>query len=366
MDTTEGRLLTRQWRDSRGGLELSFWLATATGPVRVRVEGERAVCFVDRDAVLPPGVHCERRALELRSMAGTPVDGLYFRRQRDLQDARAACRATGVQIHEADLKPSDRFLMERFVTGAMAVNGNAVARDGFTEFVNPAVRRSECRVGLRWISLDIETEGLDGRLYSIAVSGPDLARVYLVSATPVRGDACEVVCAPDEGTLLDEFFVWLSRHDPDLILGWNVVNFDLDFLQARCRRLGREFAFGRGGEGAAVLAPSMHDGPRFARLPGRVALDGIELLRGAFWSFESFELEHVAGELLGRGKAIEHAGPRVDAIDTLYATDREALVAYNIEDCRLAAEIFQHAGLIEFAERRSDLTGLALDRLGAR
>ena len=39
-------------------------------------------------------------------------------------------------------------------------------------------------------------------------------------------------CAVDEGALLDAFFAWLARHDPDLILGWNVVNFDLDFLQA--------------------------------------------------------------------------------------------------------------------------------------
>jgi len=364
LTTLEGCLLTRQWRDGPDGLELSFWLACEGGPARVVVRGERAVCFVDREASLPRGIACERRALELRSMSGSAVDGLYFRRQRDLQDARAACRATGVRLHEADLKPSDRFLMERFVTGAMRVQGEARERDGFVELVDPVVRRSDCEPPLRWISLDIETEGLDGRLYSIAVTAPELARVFLLSDVPVRCEGCEVVCAPDEARLLDAFFAWLSEHDPDLVLGWNVVNFDLDFLQAKCRALGRPFAFGRGGEAAAVLAPSSLDGPRVARLPGRVALDGIELLRAAFWSFESFELEHVAGELLGRGKAIEHEGSRVAAIDALYAHERKALVAYNVEDCRLAADIFEHARLVAFARRRSELTGLALDRLG--
>ncbi len=362
--TAEGCLLTRQWRDGPRGLELSCWLATVNGPVRVSVTGERAVCFVDRDATLPAGVDCERRALDLKTLAGAHVDGLYFRRQRDLQDARSACRAAGVALHEADLKPVDRFLMERFVTGAMAVHGPAVARDGYTEFLEPAVKRSDCKPPLRWISLDIETEGLDGRLYSIAVTGPDLARVFMVSDTPVECDACPVAVHPDEPALLDAFFAWLREHDPDLILGWNVVGFDLDFLQHRCKKLDRPFAFGRAGEGAAILAPSSLDGPRVARLPGRVALDGIDLLRAAFWSFESYELEHVARELLGRGKRIEHAGARVDAIDRLYAEDRAALAAYNLEDCRLAAEIFEHAGLVAFARRRSELTGLALDRLG--
>ena len=163
MTTAEGCLLTRQWRDGASGLELSFWLATAQGPVRVAVNGERAVCFVDRGAALPAGVNCERRELDLTSMSGVPVDALYFARQRDLADARAACRATGAPLHEADLKPSDRYLMERFVTGAMAVHGEPLAREGYTEFVNPAIKRSEAHVALGWISLDIGTGGLDGR-----------------------------------------------------------------------------------------------------------------------------------------------------------------------------------------------------------
>ena len=150
------------------------------------------------------------------------------------------------------------------------------------------------------------------------------SRVFLLSEYDVRVDDCEVVIASDESALLDAFFAWFEEHDPDLILGWNVVNFDLDYLQNKCKELRRPFAFGRGGEGAAILAPSMLDGPRVARLPGRVALDGIELLRAAFWSFESFTLENVAHELLGRGKNIEYDGSPVDAINRLYAEDRAA------------------------------------------
>jgi DNA polymerase-2 len=362
--TTEGCLLTRQWRDTNSGLELTFWLAADTGPVRVVISGERAVCFIDRDTSLPPRVRCERSALDLLSMRGNAVDALYFSRQRDLRDARTACRSLGMALHEADLKPSDRFLMERFVTGAMAVHGIARQRDGYVEYRNPQIKRSECHPALRWVSMDIETQGLDGRLYSIAVTGHDFAIVFLLSDVAVLSNDCEVIIAADEAALLDVFFAWFKTHDPDLIIGWNVVNFDLDYLQNKCKQLHRPFAFGRGGECAAILAPSLLDGPRVARLPGRVALDGIELLRAAFWSFESFELQNVASELLGRDKKITHDGSPVEAIDRLYKDDRAALVAYNVEDCRLVSDIFAHAGLIEFAQRRSELTGLALDRQG--
>jgi len=103
-----------------------------------------------------------------------------------------------------------------------------------------------------------------------------------------------------------------------------------------------------------------------------VVLDGIDWLRAAFWSFESFALETVARALLGRGKH-DLGGPpggnsgsrdKVGEINRLYREDRARLAAYNIEDCRLVTEIFARTGLVEFALRRAELTGLAMDRLG--
>ena len=43
---------------------------------------------------------------------------------------------------------------------------------------------------------------------------------------------------------------------------------------------------------------------RTVQLPGRVLLDGIELLRAAFYRFESFSLENVSRQLLGEGKLL--------------------------------------------------------------
>ena len=369
MQTLRAFLLTRQWRDTSNGLELSFWAASEQGPLRVVLDREEAVCFVERDAIAGDdalaGLRCRRRAVDLGTLEGNaPVDALYFRRQRDLVEARDLLRRRGIVPHESDLKPIDRFLMERFVTAGFAARGEVVRRPGYLEMRNPAVRRDDYRRELRWVSLDIETAGLDGALYSVALHSPEDERVLMVSDQPVHCDDAPVESLRSEGALLSRLFAWFAEHDPDLVLGWNVVGFDLDFIARRCRRLKMGFDIARGGERAAILQPGSPSGTHVARIPGRVVLDGIDTLRTAFWSFESFELEHVAQEMLRRGKRIEHTGDRVAEIIRLYEQDRARLAAYNIEDCRLVAAIFEKAGLIDFAMRRAELTGLAMDRQG--
>ena len=368
MHTLRAFLLTRQWRDTSDGLELSLWAASEHGPLRVVLAGEEAVCFVERDAMpgngAIPGVRCRRRALDLGTLDGAPVDALYFRRQRELVEARDLLRGRGVATCESDLKPADRFLMERFVTAGFAARGEVVQRAGHLEMLNPAIRRDNFRRELRWVSLDIETAGLDGALYCVALHSPEDERVLMVSDQPVHCDDAAVESFPSEGALLSRLFAWFAEHDPDLVLGWNVVGFDLDFIAKRCRRLRTGFDIARGGERSAILQPGSASGTYVARIPGRVVLDGIDTLRTAFWSFESFELENVARILLGRGKRIDHVGDRVAEIIRLYEQDRARLAAYNIEDCRLVAAIVEKAGLIEFSMRRSELTGLGMDRQG--
>ena len=368
MHTLRAFLLTRHWRDTTDGLELSLWAASEHGPLRIVLDGEEAVCFVEREAT--PGndslasLRCRRRTLDLTTLEGAPIDALYFRRQRDLAAARDLLRSRGVAPCESDLKPTDRYLMERFVTAGFVARGEAVRRSGYLEMRNPAIRRDDYNKALRWVSLDIETAGLDGALYSIALHAPDDERVLMVSDDPVHCDDAAVESLPSEGALLSRLFAWFAEHDPDLILGWNVVGFDLDFIARRCRRLGTGFGIARGGERSAVLQPGSTSGTYVARIPGRVVLDGIDMLRTAFWSFESFELERVAQEMLGRGKRIDHIGDRVGEIIRLYEQDRARLAAYNIEDCRLVAAIVEKAGLIEFSMRRAELTGLGMERQG--
>ena len=364
---TDGFLLTRQWRDRDHGLELVYWIATENGPVRAVVSDQKAVCFISRDSHPGPwaaNLAFERRPLELRSLKDQAVDGLYFKRQRDLRETRDAFHARGITLFESDIKPSDRYLMERFITGGCSVQGEAIQRQGYVEFRNARLSRKQCDVPFRHVSIDIETEGLTGALYSIAAASPDDAVVFVAASPRSAPPDLPIVWCADEKILIQQFFAWLERADPDLLLGWNIAGFDLDFLERKCAEFGLPFAIGRGDDRATILQPETSRGMVVARVPGRVALDGIELLRAGFWAFESFELDVVANQLLGRGKTIHNPHQRLEEIRRMYREDPVALAAYNLDDCRLVLDIFEKANLLAFARERAAATGLAMDRYG--
>ncbi len=341
-------LLAREWRDLDDGTRLVFWGVTAEGVGRVVVSRDEPVFFVDRDVPIAAG---RRQRVELSGMHGRPVDAVKFRSRRAALDERDRLRAVGTPPYESDVKPSDRWLMERFVTGAMRVRGRAQRRDGWTEIVDPVrVRAIDAPPPrpLRVLSLDIETDDLDGPLLSVAVAARGVERVWIVGPDL------------DEPALLRELLGWIARFDPDLLVGWSVVEFDLAVLERRCHLHGVPFSLGRGGERARVLDGS----PPVARVAGRVVLDGPQTLRAATYSFESYRLDDVARQLLGRGKKIAEGVDPVEEIRRMHREDPAALAEYNLEDCRLVLDVIDAADLLGFAIERQRLTGLPMDKAG--
>ena len=357
--------MTRQWRDTPEGIELIFWANTDDGPVRLVIPHQEAVCFISRNADLSRvNLPFRREQRALRDLHQRDADALYFRRQSDLNRFREMAGCGAIELAESDIKPADRYLMERFITRSFLIGGKSTQRPGYREFINPALKSCSREPALKRVSLDIETDGLDGALFSIAVATDTEEKVFLRAAQPPRSEL-NIQAEPDEKSLLNAFFSWLRAFDPDLIIGWSVVNFDLDYLEKRCKKWHIPFDMGRGRERATILQPRSDAQAKVARIPGRVVLDGIELLRAAFWSFESFALGNVAQVLLGKEKLIETQGAeKVAEIRRLYREDPAALAAYNLEDCRLVLQIFDHADLIAFALQRARLTGLPLDRMG--
>jgi len=357
-DEVEGFLLTRQWRESREGIALTFWLWTESGPVRVRVPPEDDVMFVERSTQTKDG---RRRELELTSMAGEPVDGVYFRSRRSLTRERERLRSRGEQALESDVKPDARYLMERFVTGGMRVRGELRDEGTFRDVVAVDVRAAEVTPALRVVSFDIESDGADGELFSVALTDGEVETTLVIGEGP---ESEGVVYVPDERVLLRELVAFVDARDPDVLTGWNVVDFDLAKLCERASLLGMPLLLGRGRDAAKVLLPSSRNGVAVARIAGRVALDGIATMRSATFRFESFSLDNVAKELLGRGKLVNDEEDRLGEIQRMYAEDKVALAEYNLEDARLALEIVQKARLVEFAVERQRLTGLPMDRQG--
>ena len=369
VQTFEGFLLTRNWRDTQGGIELEYWFATHSGPLCALVRGERSVFFLEQGQLeaarhlldAEPGL--ELKPVGLRSFSLLPVVAVYCPSYRQARRLADALRGLGMDPLEADINPADRFLMERFVMGSAVLQGEARQLARHIVLENPALKAAHYRPALKVVSFDIETamEGL--QLFSIGVhavtEGRHTRRVFMVGAG-AQQDFVQSCATQEEA--LQAFLDWLADYDPDVLIGWNVVNFDTWYLQRLADHLGRRLVLGR--DRRAVHWRELDDGERrTAQCPGRVILDGIELLRAAFYRFESFALENVAREILGEGKLL-HGSDRGEEIARLFQQDKTRLADYNLKDCELVSEIFERTAMLDFAIARTAMTGLNIDRMG--
>jgi DNA polymerase-2 len=320
------------------------------------------VFFMDRDnAWAPPGAF--RKSVELRSLRGKPVDALYFQTTSDLTRARSACESRNIPTYEADVNLVARFLMERFIKGGVSFESKPVKEENNTlYFSDPKVKGSNFIPDLKLLSIDIECS-LDMDLYSIAIYGNDLETVLMVD--PDHSDKTKAYQSfRTEQDLLAAFFRMVQEYDPDAFIGWNLIGFDLQWLARKCTALGIKFDIGTDGP-AELLAPGTYFNLWTARIPGRASLDGINMVRSAYIQTEDYSLATVAQNVLGRTKLIEKSGrEKVAEITHLFQTDKTNLAEYNLEDARLVYEIFKKLNLTQLAVRRSQLTGLALDRVG--
>ncbi len=371
--SSEGLILTRQWLEKPNGTALIFWLATEDGPMRVAYEQQESVCFFPSSQLplvkrtLAGKVRWRVGETKLKSFQSEPVSALYLQSQRQLFDVRDKLAAKGLHLLESDIKPTDRYLMERFVTGAAKVIGNIESHEGFKSADAPAMKPGEFRPQLRAVSLDIETDYDAEYLYSIGLYADDYATVLMVNDAVKERQETEkekLVYFPDEASLLRAFVEEITALDPDVIMGWNIVNFDFRCLQRFADRCKVDLAIGRDSQVIRWRQAREGQDRYYALLPGRVILDGIELMRSATYVFENFSLEYVAQQLLGRGKLVDDVDQRGAEITEQFHTDKVALAKYNLEDCKLVWDIFEKENLLGFAIERSLLTGLELDRYG--
>ena len=363
-----GFLLTRQWADDKDGVRLDLWLTTSQGPLAVSIHQQRALFFIrqaDEMAVtaLLGNIHgVSIRQLELKTFSQQAVSAVYFTSQQQLYRARDRLAQNGLACYEADIRPTERFLCERFITAAVDVDADYSS----DVLHNVRLQAGDYSPDFEIMSLDIESDYENDTLFSIAFVASEVKRVLMIGEG-LDNDFIEYVA--DERSLLKRWIEWVERIDPDILIGWNVVNFDLRLLHKRAQAFDFPLAIGRMATQPVWRKSQADSNHHFVLIPGRVVLDGIDTLRSATFNFPSFALESVARELLGRGKLIHennNSDPLYKAkeIRRQFHQEKETLAAYNLEDCQLVWEIFDKAELINFSIERARLTGLEMDRPG--
>ena len=370
MHTYTGFILTRNWRDTQAGIELEFWFSTDEGPICALVRGERSAFFLSEPEAAPARELLQRQSgvefkpVALKDFQLQPVVAVYFDSHRQARRAADILRENGLDPLESDINPAERFLMERFITGSAVLAGEPRQRGQHVVLNNPKIKSAFYKPALRVVSYDIETSMTGLQLYSIAVHGQyrgeTVSRVFMCGEG-ASGDNVETCGSQSE--LLQAFLAWIEAYDPDVLIGWNVVNFDTWYLQRVAKHEKKRLSLGRDGREIHWRDLDDEGQRKAAQLPGRVILDGIELLRAAFYRFESFSLENVSRELLHEGKLL-HGNDRGGEIGQLYLHDKSALAQYNLKDCTLVSDIFAKTALLDFAVARSHMTGLNIDRMG--
>jgi len=386
----QGFILTRQSQDRFGRTCITLWVKTATGPVKLEVLDELSVFFVTQsqqneaiNALKEAPINVEKiETLPLKTFTQEPVSGMYFKTMREFYAARDRLKHHNIKCYEDDFRPDDRFLMERFITANLSFIGAEKANFQTTAEQNKgsqigykAYSKVKCKtlpyhqadknIHLTMVSVDLECS-MQGELYSIGlyakVNNEDINCVLMIGE-PEETELEYIHWVENESALLIAFIEWIKAYDPDIMIGWNVINFDFSLFQKRCDLLGIKFAMGRDGT-EPYWRQNANSEQKFIEIAGRVVLDGIDLLRTATYNFSSFSLENVSNTLLNTGKKVKDVDNRVQEITDNFINNKQDLAIYNLEDCRLVWLIFEKTQLLEFAILRAQLTGLPIDRIG--
>jgi DNA polymerase-2 len=301
-----------------------------------------------------------------RTFAGEPVSRLEVETPPDVPGLRDRLHTAGIDTFEADVRFAVRYLIDRGIKGGCEIEGEARPGQGVTwVFDDPVLRAADVKVEPRVLSFDIETDARGERLLAISLYAEGIDAVLIVDerdrAMPERATRCV-----DESQALDAFCERIRAFDPDVITGWNIVDFDLTVLQRIAARWQHPFDLGRGPGSMRLRKAEGYFGSGQAFVPGRLVLDGIDLLRGAFVRMDDYSLDAVAREVLGEGKAVSgDVRDRLGEIQHNYAHDLPAFALYARTDARLAYDIVERLNVVRLAFARSQLAGMTPDRVAA-
>lgn len=172
---------------------------------------------------------------------------------------------------------------------------------------------------------------------------------------PYGGDGEYVYCR-SEAELLRRFFDYMYQKQPDVISGWNIWGFDLQYLINRSMNI-----FGEDTNIYKLLSPvrivkywkSRNEEDMNIDIAGVHILDYMDIYKWYGSKLERYSLDFVSNHVLGTGK-IDHS--EFKDLRELYDKDFDKFVEYNRVDCELVDELEDTLGYIRLIQALSLLT----------
>ena len=274
-----------------------------------------------------------------------------------------------IETYEADLKPHQQFLIENNILGTIEIQGPTETAEKIDKlFHEPKINPATYKPKLKIASIDIESDKTFNNLFCIGIHSDDFHKTFMITENK---NLKNVISCKTEAQALEKFKAQIIKLDPDIITGWNVIDFDFAYLKSLFEKNKIPFDIGRTNQEPRLRLESNFFRSSSINVPGRQVLDALNLIRDPFVAnspkmknikFETYTLEDVSQAILKKGKILK--GPqRHEEIEKLYKTDQQKLADYNLLDCQLPYEILEKNKIIDLAVERSQLTGLPLDRV---
>ena len=187
----------------------------------------------------------EPQPTDRRSIAGDPVSRLELETPQDIPGLRDRLHAAGIETFEADVMVCralfDRSRRQGRMRNRWELGTGRRHRPGVFE---RGYRPCSVDVRPRVLSFDIETDLEGDRLLAISLYAPGIDEVLIVDEGDRPMPDFARRCS-SERAALDLFCARVKELDPDVLTGWNVIDFDLAVLQRIAMRLNHPLLLGR-------------------------------------------------------------------------------------------------------------------------
>ncbi len=286
-----------------------------------------------------------------------------FAQPKEMAKLREEFHKYDIFSYEADIKFVYRFLMDHDIKGSIEIKGDYKKSENIDRvYQEPELNPIYYKPNLRVLAIDIETSMSMKNIFSISMYAKDFSKVLIVSNKKLEN--CESL--EDEKSLLVRFKEIIHKYDPDIITGWNLIDFDLKIIKEKFDEYNIIFNIGRSSQPGYLRFNSSFFKDSTANVPGRVILDAMTLLKISFIKLKDYKLQTAAEEILSASKLnIFEDLDKGTEIERLFKEDPQKLADYNLLDSKLVIDILDKKGIIDMTVQRSLLTGMQLDRVKA-
>lgn len=286
---------------------------------------------------------------------------------KEVRELKKIFQDKNITCYEADLRFSYRFMFDNRIRASMKIIGKArKPKEDEALFVdnvfeNPEFEPLEYWPELDVLSFDIETTLKGDKIFAISLYSKKIKKVLLLKE---EGEYKNAEIFKTEKEMLESFKRFVLQLDPDVLTGWNVIDFDLKILKDQFRKYNIPFILGRTDRECTLRLTDSFFTDSSANFQGRAVIDGIHLMKVSFLRLDDYKLNTAAKTILGEEKLLT-SDNRGEEIEELYEKDPQKLVDYNLKDSELVYNILEKSNTLNLSIKRSLLTGMQLDRVNA-